>query len=31
MKAEDCYVYFNNDYQAFAVSNCQKLAELLKS
>lgn len=31
VKAEDCYVYFNNDYQAYAVSNCQKLAGLLKS
>ena len=31
VKAEECYVYFNNDYQAYAVSNCQKLAELLKS
>jgi len=29
-KAEECYVYFNNDYQAYAVSNCRKLAELLK-
>jgi uncharacterized protein YecE (DUF72 family) len=31
VKAEECYVYFNNDYQAYAVSNCQKLAGLLKS
>jgi len=31
VKVEDCYVYFNNDYQAYAVSNCQKLAGLLKS
>jgi uncharacterized protein YecE (DUF72 family) len=30
-KAEECYVYFNNDYQAYAVANCQKLAGLLKS
>ena len=29
-KAEECYVYFNNDYQAYAVANCQKLAGLLK-
>jgi len=28
-KAEDCYIYFNNDYLAHAVSNCQKLAGLL--
>jgi uncharacterized protein YecE (DUF72 family) len=31
VKAEDCYVYFNNDYQAQAVANCQKLAGLLKT
>jgi uncharacterized protein YecE (DUF72 family) len=30
-KAEECYIYFNNDYQAYAVTNSQKLAELLKS
>jgi uncharacterized protein YecE (DUF72 family) len=29
VKAEECYIYFNNDHQAYAVSNCQKLAELL--
>lgn len=29
-KADDCYIYFNNDYQAYAVSNCQKLAGLLE-
>jgi len=29
--AEECYVYFNNDYQAFAVANCRKLGELLSS
>jgi uncharacterized protein YecE (DUF72 family) len=29
-KAEECYIYFNNDYQAYAVANCQKLAGLLK-
>jgi len=29
-RAEECYVYFNNDYQAYAVSNCRKLAELLR-
>ena len=28
-KAEEAYIYFNNDYQAFAVSNCLKLKELL--
>ena len=30
-KAEDCYVYFNNDFQAHAIDNCLKLAEFLKS
>lgn len=29
IKAEEYYIYFNNDYQAYAVSNCQKLGELL--
>jgi uncharacterized protein YecE (DUF72 family) len=29
VKASECYVYFNNDYQAFAVKNCLRLAELL--
>lgn len=28
-KAEERYVYFNNDYQAHAVDNCLKLAELV--
>ena len=28
-KAAETYVYFNNDYQAFAVRNCLKLGELL--
>jgi uncharacterized protein YecE (DUF72 family) len=31
VKAEERYVYFNNDYQAHAVDNCLKLAELLKT
>ena len=31
VKAEECYVYFNNDYRAYAVGNCRKLAGLLKS
>ncbi len=30
-KAEDIYVYFNNDYQAFAVQNCLRLADLLQA
>ena len=29
-KARDRFVYFNNDYEAHAVDNCLKLAELLK-
>jgi len=29
-EAEEVYIYFNNDYQAFAVSNCLRLAELLR-
>lgn len=28
-KAEDVYVYFNNDYQAFAVHNCRQLGQFL--
>ncbi len=31
MKAEEAYIYFNNDYQAFAVHNCLKLKKLLGS
>jgi uncharacterized protein YecE (DUF72 family) len=31
VKAEDCYIYFNNDYQAHAVRNALKLAEYLQS
>lgn len=31
VKAEECFVYFNNDYQAFAVSNCRKLSSFLRS
>lgn len=29
-KAGESYIYFNNDYQAYAVSNCKKLEEFLK-
>ncbi|MFB0565988.1 MAG: DUF72 domain-containing protein [Candidatus Aminicenantaceae bacterium] len=29
IKANECYIYFNNDYHAHAVSNCKKLSELL--
>jgi uncharacterized protein YecE (DUF72 family) len=28
-KAEQAYIYFNNDYQAYAVNNCLKMAGLL--
>lgn len=28
-KAEEIYVYFNNDYRAYAVQNCQTLQKLL--
>lgn len=31
VKAEECFVYFNNDYQAYAIDNCLKLADLLGS
>ena len=31
MKAKECYVYFNNDYQAHAVSNCKTLSEFLST
>lgn len=27
--AAECFVYFNNDYQAYAVRNCLKLGEML--
>jgi uncharacterized protein YecE (DUF72 family) len=27
--AEECYIYFNNDYRAYAVQNCKSLAEIL--
>jgi len=28
-RARECFIYFNNDYQANAVSNCEKLEEFL--
>jgi uncharacterized protein YecE (DUF72 family) len=28
-KAKECFIYFNNDYNAHAVSNCAKLEEFL--
>jgi uncharacterized protein YecE (DUF72 family) len=30
LAAKECYIYFNNDYEAFAVSNALRLGELLK-
>lgn len=30
LKASDTYIYFNNDYEANAIKNAQKLKELLK-
>jgi uncharacterized protein YecE (DUF72 family) len=30
MKAKECYIYFNNDYQAYAVANSKKLGESLQ-
>lgn len=29
-EAEECYIYFNNDYHAHAVQNCKKLNNLLQ-
>lgn len=29
-QARECYIYFNNDYKAYAVSNALKLASLLQ-
>jgi uncharacterized protein YecE (DUF72 family) len=29
-RAKECYIYFNNDYQAYAVWNCKRLEEFLK-
>jgi uncharacterized protein YecE (DUF72 family) len=30
-KAKECFVYFNNDYHAYAVENCRALRELLQN
>jgi uncharacterized protein YecE (DUF72 family) len=30
IEAQECFIYFNNDYHAYAVGNCQKLGEFLK-
>lgn len=29
-KAKECYIYFNNDYHAYATSNCKTLEKLLR-
>ena len=29
-KSKECFIYFNNDYHAYAVLNCKKLSQLLK-
>jgi len=30
-KSKECYIYFNNDYQAHAVANCRTLGEILQN
>ncbi len=30
-KVKECFVYFNNDYHAYAVENCKRLSELLQN
>ena len=30
-KSKDCFIYFNNDYHAYAVANCKKLGEYLQA
>ena len=30
LRSGDCYIYFNNDYKAYAVANCRRLAALLQ-
>jgi len=30
-KAKECYIYFNNDYQAYSVVNSKKLGEFLQT
>ena len=29
-KSKECFIYFNNDYHAYAVANCKKLGEYLR-
>jgi uncharacterized protein YecE (DUF72 family) len=31
VRSPECFAYFNNDYQAYAVKNCFRLAELIKA
>jgi len=30
IQAKECFIYFNNDYQAFAVANAKALENLLR-
>ncbi len=30
-KSKECFIYFNNDYHAYAVANCKKLIEYLQA
>jgi uncharacterized protein YecE (DUF72 family) len=30
-KSKECFIYFNNDYHAYAVANCKKLDEYLQA
>ena len=30
IKAKECFIYFNNDFNAYAVKNCKQLKKLLK-
>jgi len=30
-KSKECFIYFNNDYNAYAVANCKKLGEFLQA
>lgn len=30
-KSKECFIYFNNDYHAYAVANCKKLGEYLRA
>ena len=30
-KSKECFIYFNNDYRAYAVANCKRLGEYLQA